>query len=69
MQFACLRKIARDSARAPRLQHAGVVSLGQHKDGTRAATINSVLKQRASALGMIFHDTAFVGRLSMSQWR
>src|ERR1700737_4064282 len=49
IQFARLRKITGDSACAPRLQHARVVSLGQHKGSSRAATLNSVFKQWASA--------------------
>jgi hypothetical protein len=40
---------AGDSACAPRLQHARVVSLGQHEDSSRTATLKSVFKQRASA--------------------
>ena len=49
IKFACLGKIAGDSACAPRLQHAGIVSLGQHKGSSRAAALKSVFKQGSSA--------------------
>ena len=49
IKFACLGKIAGDSACAPRLQHAGIVSLGQHKGSSCAAMLKSVFKQGSSA--------------------
>jgi hypothetical protein len=49
IKFACLGGIAGDSACAPRLQHAGIVSLGQHKGSSCAAMLKSVFKQGSSA--------------------
>jgi hypothetical protein len=42
-------RITGDSARAPRLEHARIVSLGQHKGSSRATTLSSVRTQRTSA--------------------
>ena len=59
LSAACLRSFIkfarlRDSGCAPRSQHARVVSLGQHKGGSRAAALKSVFKQRASAANIGF---------------
>ena len=68
IEFAGLRRITGDSAGAPRLQHARVVGLGQHKGSSRAATLKSVLKQRASAadIGLPEHSFARASSLCSS---